>query len=88
MPVPKRKRSRARRDKRFANKGMKEKSFTVCSNCTEPLVTHAACKTCGYYKGRKVFETKNDRAVKRVETRKAKQASQPKKELPEEPSEK
>ncbi len=76
MPVPKRKRSRSRRDKRFANKGMKEKSFTKCAHCQEPISTHQACVSCGYYKGRKIISTKADRAVKRVETRQAKQAAQ------------
>ena len=73
MPVPKRKRSRARRDKRFANKGMKDRSVAECANCKEPLMTHQACKSCGHYKGRKVMATKADRAVKRSETRKAKE---------------
>ncbi len=85
MPVPKRKRSRARRDKRFANKGMQERSFTTCRNCDEPLMLHTACKVCGYYKGRKVFATKVDRAQKRDESRKAKQATGQSKE-PVEPS--
>jgi large subunit ribosomal protein L32 len=69
MPVPKRKRSRARRDKRFANKGIKVKSCTECSNCKSPLACHAACSTCGFYKGAKVLKTKTDRAVKRGEER-------------------
>ena len=77
MPVPKRKRSRARRDSRFANKGMKPKSFTECAQCKEPLSTHAACRSCGFYKGKKVLATKADREVKRAETRVAKQANQP-----------
>jgi len=87
MPVPKRKRSRARRDKRFANKGMKERSLTACGKCNEPLVPHAACRACGHYKGRKVLLTKADRAVKRVELNQAKQASKAKKEAAEAPSE-
>ena len=74
MPVPKRKRSRSRRDKRFANKGIKPKSFTECANCKEPLATHAACRACGFYKGVKVLATKLDRAVKRAQTHTAKQA--------------
>lgn len=69
MPVPKRKRSRARRDKRFANKGIKVKSCTECSNCKTPLACHAACTNCGFYKGAKVLATKADRAVKRGEER-------------------
>ena len=74
MPVPKRKRSRARRDKRFANKGIKPKSLTECANCKEPLATHAACRGCGHYKGKKVLTTKADREVKRAVTRTAQQA--------------
>ncbi len=74
MPVPKRKRSRARRDKRFANKGLKIKAFTQCANCQESIMPHQACTACGHYKGRKVVSTKADRAVKRAETSKAKEA--------------
>jgi hypothetical protein len=37
-------------------------------------MTHQACASCGYYKGRKVLATKADRAVKRVETRKSKES--------------
>jgi large subunit ribosomal protein L32 len=75
MPVPKRKRSRARRDSRFANKGLKVKAITTCKQCNEPLSPHVACKACGFYKGVKILSTKNDRVVKRQEV-KAKQKSQ------------
>jgi len=71
MPVPKRKRSRSRRDKRFANKGIKVKALTKCQNCQAPLATHQACPACGFYKGVKVLVTKADRAVKRGEERQA-----------------
>jgi large subunit ribosomal protein L32 len=74
MPVPKRKRSRARRDKRFANKGLKVKVITHCANCQESIMPHQACMACGHYKGRKVIATKADRAVKRAQTTKAKEA--------------
>ncbi|MBI2774964.1 50S ribosomal protein L32 [Candidatus Dependentiae bacterium] len=75
MPVPKRKRSRARRDSRFANKGLKVKAITTCKQCNEPLSPHVACKGCGFYKGVKVIATKNERVVKRQEIR-AKQKTQ------------
>ena len=71
MPVPKRKRSRARRDSRFANKGLKVAAFGLCSGtlenkpCAAPLLPHIACKKCGYYKGAKLFATKGDRSAKR-----------------------
>ena len=74
MPVPKRKRSRMRRDKRFANKGFKVKSFTLCNNCGAPLATHQACTACGFYKGVKVLMTKADRALRRQEAQAAKKA--------------
>ncbi len=76
MPVPKRKRSRPRRDKRFANKGLKVKSFSACSNCSEPLSSHTACKHCGYYKGVKVIRVKSDRGVQRTEKRRVIEARQ------------
>lgn len=70
MPVPKRKRSRARRDKRFANKGIKTSIFASCKQCNEPNLSHTVCASCGYYKGRKVMITRAERAVKRADVRK------------------
>lgn len=67
MPVPKRKRSRARRDSRFANKYIKTKAFVECSNCQEVNMPHTVCGKCGFYKGQKVMKTKLDRAVTRAE---------------------
>ena len=72
MPVPKRKRSKARRDKRFANKGLKPQQFCLCSQCKAPLAPHQACKECGYYKGSQVLTTKVERRVKRAETQQSK----------------
>ena len=65
MPVPKRKRSRQRRDKRFANKGLSIGQFGLCSQCDAPQLSHQVCKECGFYKGRKVLTTKAERMVKR-----------------------
>lgn len=76
MPVPKRKRSRQRRDKRFANKGVEVRSFTACTNCSAALSLHTACMSCGFYKGRKVLATKADRSVKRADNRKVQEGKQ------------
>lgn len=76
MPVPKRKRSHARKHKRYANKGWKVQAITECKNCQAPLATHVACKGCGFYKGRKVLETKVDRALKRGTAQQKKVARQ------------
>lgn len=80
MPVPKRKRSRARRDSRFANKGIKIKALTECKNCNAASLPHQVCKQCGHYKGIKVLNTKAERTAKRTEARQAKQARAPKAE--------
>jgi large subunit ribosomal protein L32 len=71
MPVPKRKMSRARRDKKHANKHIIPKAFTFCSHCSEPQMPHQICSHCGFYKGVKVMETKKDRLVKRGKQRQA-----------------
>jgi large subunit ribosomal protein L32 len=75
MAVPKRKRSRSRRDKRFANKGLKPKAITNCKNCQEPTLPHAMCEKCGFYKGIKVKVSKMERAMSRVETKTARAKS-------------
>lgn len=71
MPVPKRKRSRARRDSRFANKGMVMHAITSCKNCEKPLLPHAACADCGFYRGVKIMNTKTERKATRTIKRQA-----------------
>ena len=61
MPVPKGKRSRARRDKRKANKGITMGQIGACQTCQSPISSHRVCATCGYYKGVKVLRTKTER---------------------------
>jgi len=71
MPVPKRKRSHSRKNKRNANKNFALKAFASCPNCKEITMPHAACKECGHYKGVKVLVTKTERAMTRGTARKA-----------------
>ncbi len=72
MPVPKRKRSHARKSKRNANKFFAVKAFTTCPNCKATIAPHQACKECGHYKGVKVLVTKAERSLVRGKARKAK----------------
>jgi len=74
MPVPKRKRSRRRRDKRFANKHVVVIEAATCPTCKEPRSSHQVCANCGHYKGVKVMVTKAERMVKRGASRKAQEA--------------
>ena len=73
MPVPKRKTSKSRRDKRQANKGIKAKTLTVCKTCKEPVVPHQVCHNCGYYKGIKVIRTKEERMHERGKAKQVKE---------------
>jgi large subunit ribosomal protein L32 len=75
MPVPKRKTSKSRRDKRSANKGLKPKIVALCQTCQAPVIPHLVCKECGYYKGKKVLRTKTDRMHERGKLRQAASAA-------------
>ncbi len=55
-PVPKRKVSRARRDKRRAHHALKGVHLVQCPNCGEMRLPHTVCPNCGFYKGREVIE--------------------------------
>lgn len=56
MAVPKRKVSRARRDKRRGQVWKLEApALSRCTNCGELKAPHRVCGNCGYYKGREVI---------------------------------
>ncbi len=57
MAVPKRKTSKARRDKRFAQwlRSIDTPSLTTCPHCAEVIPAYRVCPECGYYKGRQVL---------------------------------
>ncbi|HID07488.1 MAG TPA: 50S ribosomal protein L32 [Armatimonadetes bacterium] len=51
MAVPKRKVSRARRDKRRTHWKLSAPVLTVCPQCRKPVRPHHACTFCGFYQG-------------------------------------
>ena len=56
MAVPKRRTSKARRDKRRASSYRLNKTTVVeCPQCHEPKQPHRVCRSCGYYKNREVI---------------------------------
>lgn len=56
MAVPKRKTSKARRDKRRASAFKLTKANLVeCPQCHELKLPHRVCKSCGYYKNEEVI---------------------------------
>jgi large subunit ribosomal protein L32 len=74
MPVPKRKTSKSRRDRRASTKFIRPQAVAACSNCQQAVSPHQACLQCGFYKGKKVLVTKLERTLKRGEQRQAEQA--------------
>lgn len=56
MAHPKRRHSKARRDKRRANDFLKRPGTSMCSNCGEPKLPHRVCAACGQYRGKDVIE--------------------------------
>ena len=57
MPVPKRKTSKSKRDKRRTHQKIDAPNVSVCPECGESKLPHHACLACGSYKGRTVIET-------------------------------
>ncbi|NJN64529.1 MAG: 50S ribosomal protein L32 [Acidobacteria bacterium] len=57
MPNPKRRHSKARRDKRRAHDFLRAPGASRCPNCQEIKLPHRVCPSCGYYKGREIVQT-------------------------------
>ncbi len=49
MPLPKRRHSGTRRDKRRSHDAIALPASSYCPNCQEPKLPHRICKSCGYY---------------------------------------
>lgn len=61
MAVPKRKTSKARRDKRrSAHWKLDTPNIVECPKCGAYRLPHRACKACGTYNGREVFKVEED----------------------------
>lgn len=57
MAVPKRKVSKARRDKRRSNVWKLEApALSKCTNCGAWKMPHRVCPNCGFYRGRSVVK--------------------------------
>ena len=56
MAVPKRKTSKARKNKRRASSYRLNKATVVeCPQCHEPKQPHRICRSCGFYKNKEVI---------------------------------
>lgn len=53
-PLPKRKHSKGRRDRRRAHDALQARNMVACANCGQMRLPHRVCDNCGFYKGREV----------------------------------
>ena len=57
MPVPKRRTSHSKRNKRRSHDAIGSTAATMdCPECGESMVRHRTCPHCGSYRGRQVIE--------------------------------
>ncbi len=59
-PLPKRKVSRTRRNKRRAHDHLSLRHLVICDVCGEYKPAHEVCPSCGSYKGREVLPVDED----------------------------
>ena len=60
MANPKRRHSKARRDKRRAHDALTAPAASRCPECGETKAPHRVCPHCGHYRGREVIEAVDD----------------------------
>ncbi len=59
MALPKRRHSKARRDKRRANwKASAVPTTVLCGHCGQPKRPHRICPHCGHYRGEEILLVK------------------------------
>jgi large subunit ribosomal protein L32 len=60
MPNPKRRHSKARKNKRRAHDALRAPQPLTCPNCQEPRMPHRVCLKCGHYKGQEVITVEQE----------------------------
>jgi len=61
MALPKKKKSRSRRDMRRSHDRIPLVGVTTCQQCHEPVLPHRVCQECGSYRGKTVIQTAEDK---------------------------
>lgn len=62
MAVPKRKVSKARRDKRRSNNSkLTAPNLSKCPSCGELKLSHRVCEACGQYDGKQIIEVEDSK---------------------------
>ncbi len=58
MANPKRRHSKARRDKRRAHDALSRPASSPCPDCGASKLPHRVCLSCGTYNGREILEAR------------------------------
>lgn len=83
MAVPKKKKTRARRDERRSHHALTRLALVACKECGHMNPPHRICKNCGTYRGRKMVGSGAEAALQKMEaTKKADKKSEKTKEKP------
>ena len=61
MATPKRKTSKARRDKRRANWKISAPGIVECPKCKQAKLAHRVCKSCGFYGDKEIIKVEADK---------------------------
>ena len=64
VPLPKRKLSKGRRDRRRSHDALAGVSLVQCSQCGEMRPFHTVCPKCGYYQGREIISMEKEEKKK------------------------
>ena len=61
MAQPKRRWSKQRTHTKRSTWKLEETNLSTCANCGEPVLSHKACPSCGYYNKKQVVEIKEQK---------------------------
>jgi len=70
MAHPKRRHSKARKNKRRTHKHLSAPQLNKCPNCGAPKIAHRICLSCGYYDGKKILDIKKKKKEKKEQKQK------------------
>jgi large subunit ribosomal protein L32 len=76
MSVPKRRKTKSRRNQRRANIFIRSPLLTSCKKCNQAILSYTVCQNCGYYKGVEIIDvfkklTKKEKKEKEKEIKAA-----------------
>ncbi|MEZ6142630.1 MAG: 50S ribosomal protein L32 [Zavarzinella sp.] len=63
MAVPKRRTSHAKQGHRRSHHAVKPRQTNYCKKCNEPVLSHRVCDNCGWFQGREVVQSEQEKTA-------------------------